>query len=142
MGGGFSMSEALPSTIRHPETFLKAAPAGYDGVFDWSWTKGCFGDTNISPMDVDGIIERNGNFLVFETKNVGVQIPQGQLYTLQAMHRLGRFTIMIIHGKQTPERSVCWYPYPCEKRQELTGADEARAFVARWYKWANAGGAA
>src|SRR5690606_11205009 len=132
----------LPSTIRNPAGFRRAPPAGYDGVFDWSWTQGCFGETRISPMDLDGVIERRGQFLVFETKDIGVQIPQGQLYTLQAMHRMGFFTIMIIHGKKRPERSVGWYPYPSTKKVELTGPDEARAFVARWYAWANRTGAA
>lgn len=129
-----------PSTIKYPETFARSASAGFDGIFDWSWTDGCFGDTRISPMDLDGVVERRGQFLVFETKNVGAQVPQGQLYTLQRLHSLGHFTIMIIHGKSRLERSVGWYPLPCTQRVELHGPDDARAFVAKWYRWANAGG--
>lgn len=130
------MTQRLPSTIKHPDTFRRAAPAGFDGVFDWSWTQGCFGDTRITPMDVDGIVERRGQFLIFETKDVGVQIPQGQLFTLQRLHRMGAFTVMIIHGKQTPEICHCWYP-SSEIKTTLHGVDAARDFVARWYRWAN-----
>lgn len=129
-----------PATIKHPAGFLRAQPAGFDGVFDWTWTHGCFGDTKITPMDLDAVIERKGQFLVMETKDIGVQVPQGQLYTFQSMHRLGCFTFMIIHGKTQPERSVCWYPHPSKIKVELTGVDAARAFVARWYSWANRGG--
>lgn len=135
------MSQQLPSTIRHPETFRRAAPAGFDGVFDWSWTEGAFGETKITPMDLDGVVERRGQFLIFETKDVGVQIPQGQLITLQTMHQLGTFTVMIIHGKARPEISHCWYPNSPLKTT-LYGVDEARSFVARWYRWANRQGVA
>ena len=130
------MKHDLPNTIRHPDTFRRAAPAGFDGVFDWSWTQGCFGETKITPMDLDGVVERRGQFLVFETKDVGVQIPQGQLYTLQAMHRMGAFTVMIIHGKREPEICHCWYP-DSPLKVTLTGVNQARDFVARWYRWAN-----
>jgi hypothetical protein len=133
------MNAQLLGTIRHPETFLRAAPAGFDGVFDWSWTKGCFGDTKIAPMDMDAVIERRGNFLVLETKSVGAVVPQGQLMTLKALHSLGRFTVMIIHGKSAPEVSQCWYPNS-KKMAELHGVDEAREFVARWYRWADTKG--
>jgi hypothetical protein len=87
-------------------------------------------------MDLDGVIERRGQFLVFETKDIGVPIPKGQLYTLEALHRMGAFTIMIIYGKQQPEKSVCWYPDSTMK-VDLVGVDAARQFVARWYRWAN-----
>lgn len=130
------MTRDLPGTIKHPDTFRRAAPAGFDGVFDWSWTQGCFGAGKITPMDLDGVIERKGQFLIFETKDVGVQIPQGQLYTLQALHRLGFFTIMIIHGKMRPEVAHCWYP-ACSAKITLQGLEAARKFVSRWYEWAD-----
>jgi hypothetical protein len=130
------MKQDLPSTIRNPDTFRRAAPAGFDGVFDWSWTQGCFGQTKITPMDLDGIIERKGQFLLFETKDVGVQIPQGQLITLQSLHKLNVFTVMIIHGKELPEVSHCWYPNS-KAKVTLNGANEAARFVSRWFLWAD-----
>ena len=47
-------------------------------------------------MDFDGVVERKGNFILFETKNLGVPIQEGQLRTLKAAHSLGCFTIVLI----------------------------------------------
>lgn len=125
-----------PDTIYNPDAFLRAPSAGFDGVFDWSWTKGCFGETKITPMDFDGVIERKGNFILFETKKVGVPIPSGQLFTLQAAHRLGCFTIMLIHGKTEPESFEVWYAGTSAKRQ-FNGIEEARRIVSGWFTYAN-----
>lgn len=57
-----------PSTIKHHATFERSLPIGFDGVFDWSWTQGHLGQGKITPMDFDGVVERKGNFIVFETK--------------------------------------------------------------------------
>lgn len=128
---------ALPSTIKHPGGFAHSPAAGFDGVFDWSWTQGCFGKGRITPMDFDGVVERKGNFILFETKNLGVPIPDGQIYTLQAAHRLGCFTIFLIHGKTAPEMAQVWYP-GTEKRHVFEGVDAIRERVAAWYEYAEA----
>ena len=130
------MTDDLPETIKRPDTFNRAAPAGYDGVFDWTWTQGCFGDTKIKPMDVDAIVERKGQFLVFETKNIGVPIPAGQMFTLEALHRLDVFTILIIYGKLYPETCDIWYP-KCSKVGKLEGTEAAHEFVCKWFAWAD-----
>ena len=127
---------ALPSTIKHPGGFLHSLAAGFDGVFDWSWTQGCFGSGRITPMDFDGVVERKGNFILFETKNLGVPIPDGQMYTLQAAHRLGCFTIFLIHGKTAPEAAQVWYPGR-EARHEVEGVDAIKERVAAWYAYAD-----
>jgi hypothetical protein len=50
----------------------------YDrGIWDWSILDGCFGDTKISPTDIDGCIERKGRKLFLETKTPGNPIPYG-----------------------------------------------------------------
>ena len=127
---------ALPSTIRHPAGFLHSPAAGFDGVFDWSWTKDCFGGKRITPMDFDGVVERKGNFILFETKNLGVPIPDGQMYTLHAAHRLGCFTIFLIHGKTCPESAQIWYP-GIQRRDTCEGVDAIREKVGNWYKFAD-----
>lgn len=127
----------LPSTIKHPGGFLHSPAAGYDGVFDWSWTQGCFGTGRITPMDFDGVVERKGNFILFETKNLGVPIPAGQMYTLQAAHRLGCFTIFLIHGKTSPEAAQVWYPGR-DARHEFEGLEAIKERVAAWYSYAEA----
>jgi hypothetical protein len=127
---------SLPATIKHPDGFARSPSAGFDGVFDWSWTDGCFGDTRISPMDFDGVIERKGNFLVFETKNLGVPVPKGQLITLKTAHALGCFTVMLIHGKTEPKSTEIWLPGSA-KKQLLIGKEAAMQKVAAWYLWAD-----
>ena len=125
----------IPSTIKCPETFVRSAPAGFDGIFDWSWTEGCF-NAKTRPMDFDGVVERKGNFLIFETKDLDVPLPAGQRYTLQAAHRLGCMTIMLIHGKKLPERGEIWLPGQ-KTIETFEGVDEARAVVAWWFKQAD-----
>lgn len=98
----------LPSTIKYKDAFLNSPAAGFDGVFDWSWTDGCFGSGKITPMDFDGVVERNGNFILFETKNIGTPIPQGQMYTFKSAYDLECFTIVFIEGKTTPEFAKLW----------------------------------
>ena len=68
------MKEKLPTTILYPEKFKQSLAAGFDGCFDWSWTDGCFGKTRIKPMDFDGVVERKGNLLVFESKDLGIKV--------------------------------------------------------------------
>lgn len=126
---------SLPATIKHQQGFLHSPAAGYDGVFDWSWTQGCFGKGRITPMDFDGVVERKGNFILFETKNLGVPIPDGQMYTLKAAHRLGCFTIFLIHGKTEPESAQIWYP-GVDKREVHEGVEAIKSKVSAWYSYA------
>lgn len=110
----------LPSTIKHPDTFLTSPSSGFDGVFDWSFTAGCFGKGKITPMDFDGVIERKGNFLVFETKGVGVPVPQGQIYTYQSLYKLNIATIVFIEGKLSIEFAKVWCQPGFKKGKVMT----------------------
>lgn len=132
----------LPSTIKHPGSFKNSPAAGYDGVFDWAWTQGCFGPGKITPMDFDGVVERKGNFIVFETKDAGVPIPKGQEITLQSAHALGVFTIMLIHGKGSPEAAQIWCQPDFRGGKVMKSfapicVDRARDFVTSWYEYAD-----
>lgn len=91
-------------TIFYPERFKQAQPAGFDGVFDWDFLRGAFGPV-IMPMDIDGQVERNGRFLIFETKAPGVPIPRGQEIALRASVATGITTVVILYGK-TPDTIV------------------------------------
>lgn len=100
--------DKLMDTIRNQEFFDGSLPAGFDGIWDWSFLNKhyCFGvGTSITPMDLDAIIERNGRFIVFETKgsivdsygNISpIPIPKGQQLTLAALFKLGCVTQVII----------------------------------------------
>ena len=124
----------LPDTIFYPDAFRRSKAAGFDGVFDWSWMDGCFGDTGIMPMDFDCVVERKAQFLIVESKDIGVPIPYGQLRSLQAIHNKRCACIMFVYGKREPEHCVCWLP-GSKQTEELIGVDEATAFVARWFAW-------
>ena len=85
--------------IRNQKLFDQSLPADYSGLFAWDFLMkyGAFGYNNkIQPMDLDACIERNGRFLIFETKGKGVPIPKGQQLTLNALLDNGSFTLFII----------------------------------------------
>ena len=58
--------------INNTEYFNQNLPAGFDGQFDWDFLIPAFGNNGIKPSDIDCLIERNGRFLLFETKKLAV----------------------------------------------------------------------
>lgn len=125
-----------PSTIKHPRGFAESAPPGFDGVFDWSWTLDAFAGTKIQPMDIDAIVERNGQFLIFETKDEGVQIPRGQMITLERLHQIRCVSLFLVWGKERFKHGQFWYP-ACSRREEVVGVESAKQLVRRWFAWAS-----
>lgn len=99
--------------IQYPERFNQSMPAGYDGLFAWDFLKPAFAGTKIEPMDIDGIVERHGHFLLFETKSPDKEIPKGQRITLTRLIDLGRGKIhlIVVYGKTDIEISAMeeWY---------------------------------
>ena len=85
-------------TIHSPRQFASRRPAGFDGIFDWDFLIGAFGPS-IEPMDFDAVVERYGHFLVFETKDQGVPVPEGQRICLRAFARRPKNTVVIVTGK-------------------------------------------
>ncbi len=136
---------SYPSTIRNQKSFSESVVSitcphcenrfPFDGVCDWSWLLKCFGNTGISPMDFDGVIERNGRYLILETKDVGIPIPKGQHITLHNLKCPESFTVLKIWGKQRPVKMIVCYPNGKEKT--ITDLSEMQDAVARWFRWAN-----
>jgi hypothetical protein len=124
-------------TILHPERFNEAAPAGFDGVWDWDFLKGAF-PRGITPMDIDGKVEVGGNFLLFETKDVGVPVKDGQADSLARLLRLGPITLIVIRGKLIP---VAWRWINRKSHSPIFHADNCCAdifqFCSKWAKWAD-----
>lgn len=121
--------------ILHPERFNQARPAGFDGVFEWDFLKGAFG-LRIMPMDIDAIVERFGNFLVFETKDIGVPVPVGQKITLDALHKTGLFSIVFVSGKIQAEECEVWAPGKKCKKVSCDN-DYIYDLSCRWFQYAN-----
>jgi len=95
-------------TIRNARTFM-------DNLWDWEILDGCFGKTTMGVSDLDGIIERHGQFLVLETKSTGKSIPIGQVRIFEAMARMKNFTVLVVWGDPGyPNRMQEWPHKPHE----------------------------
>ena len=136
----------LPDTIKYPENFKKSQwqlecpycnrVIGFDGVFNWAWTQGCFGESKIAPMDFDGVIERHKHYFVFETKDVGVPISQAQVWTLDRLIEAKTFTVMKLWGKDSPQKFIMKWPDGKDSK-EYQGVEMARKILTKWYRWAD-----
>jgi len=140
---------SLPDTVRHPESFIKSqwyieCPEcghiiGFDGVFPWRWIidaiKAINPKSKITPMDFDCVVERNSHYLVFETKDIGVDIEMGQLITLNNLKHPKSITVMKIWGKENPVKMEI-------NKQSgeviiVNDFEEMKEWVRRWYNSAN-----
>lgn len=117
-------------TINDPAAFCA-------GLWDWSILDGCFGNTKIKPTDVDGMVERNGKFLVFETKAIGAHIPQGQKITLRSLVKTGAFTVIIVWGNTNQPVKAMLYTRQKEIEYDPCSLDKFREIVSKWFSYAN-----
>lgn len=87
--------------IRNPAGFLESIP-------NWKPIYQAFPPKN-HPGDIDGIMERHGQFLIIEKKQVGATVVpwSGQARTLKALHNLGVFTIIYIWGDEANPQAIC-----------------------------------
>jgi hypothetical protein len=92
--------------LHNVERFNQWRPALFDGQFDWDFLLPAFKGTKIQPMDFDAVIERNGKFLIFETKASGKPIELGQSITLTHAWKNGA-TIVHLEGKSPKE--ICGF---------------------------------
>lgn len=116
-------------TINNIEAFL-------NGLWDWGILDGCFGG-RIKPTDIDGMVERNGLFLVLEAKSPGTHIPTGQALTFEAMRRKGDTTIFIVWGEtDNPGEIQIWTRHKIHDKQKCDLA-LLRLCCKRWYDFAN-----
>ena len=115
--------------------------------WDWGPLYGCFevnGKNSISPSDLDFCVERNGRFLVFETKQPGEKLSVGQAIMLGALARTyPLFVVFIVTGRRNdPTR---WERVlPSSRRLALNygpvqvgGWPALRSLAARWFRWAD-----
>lgn len=74
------------------------------GRWDWRPIFGSFAH-DVRPMDIDCIVERKGQFLVFETKRANGDVPRGQEIALERLSVLPQFTVAKLFGEpDVPER--------------------------------------
>lgn len=107
-----------------------------EGVWDWSILDGCFGESKITPTDIDGAIERNGKFLFLETKRPEIEIPRGQSIFYDRLVQAGHSVLYVWGEKNYPQKLRLMTPsfdrtYPQADTQLL------RKLVTSWYEWAD-----
>ena len=113
---------------------MSALPAGFDGQFHWDYLKPAWQGTTIEPMDIDAMVERHGAFLLFETKEAGQALPQGQAIALATLARLPVFTI--IHCAKRPEAVNGFEVWARGKRSCYSGrADALIDFCRSWLQY-------
>jgi hypothetical protein len=118
-------------TIRNEKAFL-------DGFWDWGIFDSCFSNPKVKVADIDGFVERNGNFLVLETKQIGVPIPYGQQITYRQLTRTKLFTILFLYGpKNEPQEFELWRPNGTILSKKKTDIAEVKTFISRWFEWAS-----
>jgi len=107
--------------INNKKRFGEWLPAFFDGEFEWDFLKYAFIGTKIMPMDFDAVIERNGHFLVCETKAAGKKIDTGQSISLTAAWKEKGFTVLHIEGKTAPEITgyACYWEWDEEKTVKI-----------------------
>ena len=64
---------------------------------DYGFMQGVIND-KVLPSNIDGILERNGQFLVFEWKRKNEKISKGQEILLKALAKSKGFTVAIVCG--------------------------------------------
>lgn len=99
-------------------------------LWDWAILDGCFGTTRIRPTDIDGLVERNGKFLLLEAKSPGVEVRMGQKITFDHLIKTGVFTVIIIWGEvNRPQEILVW-------GKDRVSADIVllREEVTKWYE--------
>lgn len=119
-------------TIQNPQKFCA-------GLWDWALLDGCFGESKISPTDIDGFVERNGHVLILETKAPEASIPRGQEIMFVNLTKYNAATVLVIWGNtNNPQMMQRWeHGYATRKIEADTGT--LRNAVVYWYKRANQG---
>jgi hypothetical protein len=67
-------------------------------LWDWGFLNSAL-PGKIRPMDIDGIVERNGHFLVLEGKSLGASMSTGQRITLENLSEKPKVHVLILYGE-------------------------------------------
>ena len=114
-------------TIRNKDNYMAC-------LWDWGFLDDCFGGTRIKITDVDGLVERRGNFLMIEAKSPGAPIPKGQAIMFDKLVKDPKWNVLVVWGKPNePEEAVVW-----GNKKFNADAEKIKDVVRRWYEMANA----
>jgi hypothetical protein len=110
-------------------------------LWNWSLLDGCFGSTKISPTDIDGCVERNGQILILEGKGPNGDLSWAQQQLFKALQQTGVCTIFVAWGAEIPG-SIYVYRLLTMRPDGTTETRHAdtetfRAEVAKWFAQAD-----
>ena len=97
-------------------------------------------NTAFVPSNVDGIAERNGNFLILEWKRSGEKVSEGQKRLLQALAANPRFMVVIIYGNTDNGTQIdSYWPLTPEGKPFKAGIgfESFKQWYRDWYNYAN-----
>jgi hypothetical protein len=95
---------------------------------------------NLVPSNVDGILERNGQFLILEWKRPKEKVSNGQRIMLQALASKPSFMVVIIYGNTDTETVIdsYWLLTPEGKPVKSgIGFESFKQFYRDWYALAD-----
>lgn len=102
----------------------------------------CFG-CGINFGDVDGIVERRGQFLLLEWKPGPGAVRGGQKMLHDELLQIPKFTIIIVHGDPDTMRVDSFVVRHGASTKEVRGdIDALKVRIRGWYDWADGARAA
>jgi len=108
---------------------------------DYAEFKGLIPDNPyLVPINVDGILERDGQFLILEWKRPGERVSEGQRIMLQALAAKTSFMVVIIYGNTDNETVIdsYWLLTPEGKPVKSgIGFESFKQFYRQWYELAD-----
>jgi len=92
------------------------------------------------PSNVDGIAERNGNFLIMEWKRPGEKMSEGQKILLKALARTPKFMVVVIIGDTDNGTNIQeFWQYTIDGKAFMSGKGfgSFKEFYKLWYELAD-----
>lgn len=109
-----------------------------DTLWDWSPFNDCFGDSGIKISDVDGIVERNGHFLILDGKRPNLrgqrEISDGHRLLYRRLAIFG-VSVIVFHGQPPSDVQYIrqWLPGGEFVQERPCDLDGLRDLVAEWF---------
>lgn len=102
---------------------------------DWSLFNDCF-TNGIRFTDIDGLVERNGYFLLGEVKQEGVEIQPGQKLCFERLQETHAFTVVTIWGTTAdPKKLHVYFLDGTNKPIDPVDFESFHTFIADWYAY-------
>jgi hypothetical protein len=102
-------------------------------LWDWEFLNPAF-PGKIQPMDVDGIVEMDGNFLILEGKSPYAGMSTGQEIALEAMSKNEDMEVLMIYGDPQTSNIQKVRLWGHHDKPVSAGKQGARQIAKNWVK--------